>query len=29
VKNYYGTELRGLGPEWAGRTIEKKLIREK
>jgi hypothetical protein len=23
VKNYYGTEKRILGPEWAGRSIEK------
>jgi hypothetical protein len=24
VKNDYGTEIRGLGPEWAGRAIGKK-----
>jgi hypothetical protein len=26
VKNEYRTEIRGLGPEWAGRVIVKKYI---
>jgi hypothetical protein len=26
VKNYYGTEKKANGPEWAGRDIEKKKI---